>query len=59
LLARRPRILPITTADYPTPAARPAYSVLDTGALQRDFDLRLPPWQDELGLVLDCIVRDR
>jgi dTDP-4-dehydrorhamnose reductase len=59
LLARRPRILPITTADYPTPAARPAYSVLDTGALQRDFDLRLPPWQDGLGLVLDCIVRDR
>ena len=59
LLTRRPRILPITTADYPTPAARPAYSVLDTTALQHDFDLRLPPWQDGLGQVLDSIVRDR
>jgi dTDP-4-dehydrorhamnose reductase len=43
--------------DYPTPAARPAYSVLDTTALQRDFALRLPPWQDGLGNVLDEIAR--
>jgi dTDP-4-dehydrorhamnose reductase len=59
LVARRPHITPIATADYPTPAARPAYSVLDTTALQHDFDLRLPPWQDGLGQVLDSIVRDR
>jgi dTDP-4-dehydrorhamnose reductase len=59
LIARRPRIIPITTADYPTPAARPACSVLDTSALQRDFDLRLPAWQDALGLVLGSIVQDR
>jgi dTDP-4-dehydrorhamnose reductase len=55
LLARRPRILPIATADYPTPAARPAYSVLDTEALRRDFDLGLPSWQHGLGSVLDEI----
>lgn len=29
LLARRPAIMPIATADYPTPARRPSYSVLD------------------------------
>jgi dTDP-4-dehydrorhamnose reductase len=57
LVARRPHITPIATVDYPTPAARPAYSVLDTTALQRDFALRLPPWQDGLGNVLDEIAR--
>jgi len=45
LLARRPRVLPIATADYPTPAQRPAYSVLDTAWLQRDFGIVPPDWR--------------
>lgn len=53
LLARRPRVVPIATRDYPTPAARPAWSVLDHGLLERDFDLALPGWQDGLARVLD------
>lgn len=53
LLARAPKVVPIRTADYPTPAARPAYSVLDTGALQRDFGIELPDWRAALGRVLD------
>jgi dTDP-4-dehydrorhamnose reductase len=52
LLARRPRVTGITTAEYPTPAARPAYSVLDTERLRRDFGVRLASWQDGLGAVL-------
>ncbi|MCL6618369.1 dTDP-4-dehydrorhamnose reductase [Thermomonas hydrothermalis] len=48
LLARRPQVLPITTADYPTPARRPAYSVLDTSKLQRDFGLTPPDWREGL-----------
>ncbi|CAD0318812.1 dTDP-4-dehydrorhamnose reductase [Xanthomonas hortorum pv. vitians] len=48
LLPRAPRVVPITTADYPTPAKRPAYSRLSIEKLQREFDIVLPDWQ--LGL---------
>lgn len=48
LLARRPRVLPIATADYPTPARRPAYSVLDTTNVQREFGIVPPAWRDGL-----------
>ena len=53
LIARKPRVLPITTIDYPTPAARPAYSVLDCSALRRDFGIALPDWREGLGKTLD------
>jgi len=53
LLPRAPMVEPITTADYPTPAARPAYSVLDTRKLRETFGISLPAWQDGLGGVLD------
>ena len=53
LLANRPRVVPITTADFPTPAARPAYSVLDCLRLQSTFGIGLPDWHDALGDVLN------
>lgn len=53
LLARRPRVLPITTADYPTPARRPAYFVLDTTRLRRDFGIAAPEWRDGLHAVIE------
>ena len=59
LIARVPRVLPIATADYPTPAARPAYSVLDCSALQRDFGIALPGWQEGLSLTLDALAARR
>ncbi len=40
------RIVPITTADYPTPARRPANSRLATDRLAAAFDIRLRPWQE-------------
>jgi dTDP-4-dehydrorhamnose reductase len=42
----------ITTAEYPTPARRPAWSVLSCEKLERTFGLRLPGWADMLDLAL-------
>ncbi|HEY3180964.1 MAG TPA: dTDP-4-dehydrorhamnose reductase [Casimicrobiaceae bacterium] len=42
------RIVPITTAEYPTPARRPPYGVLDTEKFERTFGLELPHWQTAL-----------
>jgi dTDP-4-dehydrorhamnose reductase len=49
-------IQPITTADYPLPAPRPANSSLDTQKLRQAFGLRLPAWQDGLNHVLQQIL---
>jgi len=43
----------ISTAEYPLPAKRPAYSVLDCGKLERTFGLRLPHWKDSLEQVFE------
>jgi dTDP-4-dehydrorhamnose reductase len=43
----------ITTAEYPTPACRPAYSVLNCEKLRRTFGLQLPHWEESLRQV--CI----
>ena len=48
LLPRAIPIEPITTAGYPTRARRPTYSVLDSGATQRDFGFTPPDWRDAL-----------
>jgi dTDP-4-dehydrorhamnose reductase len=47
------RVVPIATAEYPTPARRPASSLLDTTKLTRTFGLVLPDWREQLRLVLD------
>jgi len=49
-------IRPITTAEYPLPAARPANSRLATDKLRHTFGLRLPPWQEGLNHVLQQIL---
>ena len=38
----------IPSADYPTPAARPAYSVLDTTRFEATFSHRIPLWSEGL-----------
>jgi len=51
-LGRRPVVHAITTADYPTPACRPANSVLDCAKAERAFGVRLRPWRDALADVV-------
>ncbi len=43
------RVLDIPTADYPTPAKRPAYTVLSNKKLFDIFGIRLPDWQTALS----------
>ena len=57
LLARAPKVEAIATADYPTPARRPAYSRLDTSRFQRDFGIDLPDWRQGLHEVVTALAR--
>ncbi|QCO07214.1 dTDP-4-dehydrorhamnose reductase [Azospirillum argentinense] len=50
---RRPRLQAITTADYPTPARRPANSRLDCARIRSAFGIEAPRWEDSLDRVLD------
>ena len=42
------KVIPCRTEDFPTPAARPAYSVLDKNKLKTDFNFFVPYWRDSL-----------
>ncbi|MCA0899296.1 dTDP-4-dehydrorhamnose reductase [Microbulbifer agarilyticus] len=50
---RRVNIAPIATTDYPTPAARPSYSVLDKSRLVNETGLALQHWRQVLRSVLN------
>lgn len=53
LLANAPRVLPIRTEDYPTPARRPHHSVLNNQGFEATFGFHLPDWQSRLPLIMD------
>ncbi len=51
-LGNKPRVQPIPSSDYPTPARRPANSVLANDKFAHIFGFRLPDWQQQLDEVL-------
>jgi len=50
--AEKPRVIAIATADYPTPARRPAYGVLSTRRFHDTFGFDLPDWRAALTACL-------
>jgi len=53
--AKIPEVAAITTADWPTPAKRPANSRLDCTRLHAVFGVRLPHWRESLTRTIDQI----
>ena len=49
------RLIPIHSSDYPAPAKRPTYSVLDNTKFQQTFGLYMPDWQVSLDQCLELI----
>jgi len=48
-------VQPIETKDFPTPAKRPAYSVLDTSKIEQDVEMDIRHWEDALKECIDQI----
>lgn len=47
------KLTPITSEEYPCAAERPGFSVLDNGALEQAFSIRLPHWRQGLELCFE------
>jgi dTDP-4-dehydrorhamnose reductase len=50
------RLKALTTAEYPTPAVRPAYSVLDCSKIKKALAIDIPAWESVLEAVFDDLV---
>lgn len=56
--SKSPQLLPIATADYPTPARRPRNSVLSNARLLERLGIRLAPWPAALDAVMERLISD-
>jgi dTDP-4-dehydrorhamnose reductase len=56
LTGRAPRVTAITTAEFPTPARRPANSELNSGLFQRVFGFRGRPWTEEADAITRALI---
>lgn len=50
------KINPIPTTSYPTPAKRPAYSLLDKTKIKQTYAIEIPNWEDSLAKELKAMV---
>lgn len=53
LITRRPTVAPIATSEFPTRAARPAWSVLDPGSLAAEYGIDIPHWRQALATTFE------
>ncbi len=51
------KVLPIETKEYPTPAARPSYSVMNKSKIKNGFGLEIPHWKESLKVVIEELAR--
>ena len=56
LSGRRPRVTAITTAEFPTPARRPANSELNCRLFKQTFGFRGRPWAQEAAEITQAVV---
>ena len=47
---------PIHTSEYPTPAKRPAYSVLDKTKIKQTYGIRIPHWEESLAKCINLLM---
>jgi len=50
------KVLPVTTADYPTPTKRPKFSLLNKEKIKKTFNLEIPDWKESLKSALNQIL---
>ncbi len=50
------RVEPISTSEYPTPAQRPASSILDCSVLEHTFHIHPQPWAESLAQMLEMLL---
>lgn len=48
IAGKKVKLTPIPTEDYPTPASRPAYSILDRSRIKATYGVEIPHWEDSL-----------
>lgn len=53
LITHEAAVFPCTTEEYPTPAPRPAYSVLSKDKIAKILDFKIPEWQESLNHYLE------
>jgi len=50
------KIFPIKTEGYPTPAKRPAFSVMDKSKIKTEFEIDIPYWRDSLKKAIQLVI---
>jgi dTDP-4-dehydrorhamnose reductase len=59
LIDREVAVNALSTAEYPTKAKRPAWSVLDKSKIVKAYGVKVPEWEKSLAAFLDLVVQNQ